>query len=534
MSASLRARFAAEIAAASLPVAEAEWDALFPVWEENLDRREAMRRMDLPDDLAPAPGTRALAPLARPARARLPRAAGFDDPADLGIGEAAAAMRAGLLSAAELAAACLRRIAAHNGVLQAFLHLDADRALRAARAADRLRRRDGPAASPLLGIPFAVKDHIAVRGLPMTAGSRRFIGHVSAADSDVVARLRRAGAIPLGTTGMHEFGAGPPQTEGPLPTGRNPYDLSRIPGGSSSGSAVAVAARMVPTALGSDSAGSIRIPAAYCGLVGFKPTRGLVPTGGAFPYCWSLDTIGPLARSVRDAALLLDGMAGTGTAALRPGALRGLRIGVLRAGYLDAEDLDPEVRQATTTALAVLRAEGARLRDVVIPELEHGTVVYTTLVAECAALHAGQLRRDPSVYTPWLRTQLYGGALVTGPDLLRARRLQALMTGAALAALREVDLLVLPAQATPATPFGASFRPALTQPRARFTRSWNITGLPALVLPCGVVSSGLPIGLQFVGPPDSDALVLAAGHAYEAASAMTPPRPDPAAWEDRR
>lgn len=528
------ARLDAEIRAAGLTLAEAERAAMAPLWRENLARRDALRAVRFELD---EPTFAALPPRAERA-AVLPLgigAAPADDPGDPCLASAAdqaALIAAGRLSSEALVRATLDRIARHDPFLRAFVTLRPEEAIAAARAADEALAR-GAGRSPIHGLPVAIKDCIAVGGWPMTAGSAAFAGRVPQADSAAVARLRAAGAVILGTTAMHEFGAGPARRDGPLATGRNPWDPALIPGGSSSGSAVALAAGLASLALGTDAAGSARIPAAYCGLVGFKPTFGAVDRTGCAMFVWALDTIGPMARTVTDTTLLTEAVSDLriGGAALE-GGVRGLRLGVLRRYYLDAPDVRDDVRAATEAAFAVLRSAGAEIVDVDMPSIDLNDAVYTTLLSESFAVHEPLLAERSADYSDWFRVQLHAAAVHSAGDHIRARRMQARLVREAQAVLGKVDALVFPGQASPATPFGASFIGALTQPRSRFTRPWNITGFPAAAVPCGLSVEGLPLSLHVVGRPHDEAMVLRVARAFERETPWHRMRPDPSRWTD--
>lgn len=519
-----------ELRAVGLVIGAEDFARVLPVWEENLPRRAALRAERFGLDEAPhmAAPDRTEAVLRQPARQKvLTGSTGTLDLCELDLVEQAELLRRRKLSARELTSAYLDRMNRHDPFLRAYVSV-AERTMDEARRADR-EIKAGKIRSALHGVPVAIKDHIAVAGLRMTCGSRLFAEHWPARDAAATARLREAGAIIIGTNTMHEFGAGPALPDGDLATGRNPWDPSRIPGGSSSGSAVAVAAGLCSAALGTDSAGSVRIPAAYCGVVGLKPSYGWISREGVAPYCWSLDTPGILARGVRDGAAMFGAMTGHAIQDLEAG-VRGMRIGVLRRYFLDAPDIRDDVRAATGAAFALLRRLGAKLVTIDIPSVDRNDAIYTTFCAEAYALHAGNLRERAGAYSDWFRTQLYAAATATADDLLRARRLQGRMLREALAALGKVDALILPGQAEPATPFGSSFRPALTQARTRFTRPWNITGLPAIAVPCGFSQEGLPLSLQIVGRPFDEATVLRVARAYERETNWRHRRPDSSKW----
>jgi aspartyl-tRNA(Asn)/glutamyl-tRNA(Gln) amidotransferase subunit A len=438
--------------------------------------------------------------------------------------------------------AYLGRIQEHDRVLQSYITVMAEQALARAKAADTESER-GRRRGPLHGVPIALKDLIAVAGVRMTGGSRLLADHVPARDAFVTRRLYDAGAVILGKLSMHEWAFGRPATEGPFPTGRNPWDVRRAPAGSSSGSAVAAAAGLCAGALGSDTGGSIRGPAAMTGLVGHKPTYGLVSRSGVLPMCWSLDHVGPMTRSVWDAAALLQAIAGTdpddtstrhARAQDYPGALeggaRGLRLGVLRRFYVDWTGLNDDVRSAALTAFDVLKAEGATLEDVDAPSLELAMAAWAPFLAETYEFHSENLRARPGGYRESLRPRVFMGALFTGADYLRAQRLRERFRREVDALLERVDLLVFPGQAAPALRFEEFPMTGLAPASLRYTAPWNLLGLPAAVVPCGLSRDGLPVSIQIVGRAFDDATVLRLARAYERVTDWHTRRPDPAGW----
>ncbi|OFW01748.1 MAG: hypothetical protein A3I61_15125 [Acidobacteria bacterium RIFCSPLOWO2_02_FULL_68_18] len=441
------------------------------------------------------------------------------------------------VSAVELTRACLARIERLNPRLNAFITVLAERALRDAKTADSeigQKRWRGP----LHGIPVALKDLIDTAGVPTTAGSAVFADRVPRADAEVVLRLRNAGAVLLGKLNMHEFAYGDSSAQSHFGPVRNPWDPERVAGGSSGGSAVAVAAGLCYAALGSDTGGSIRQPAAYCGIVGLKPTYGLVSTRGVVPLSWSLDHVGPMCRTVMDAALALQPVAGydaldTNSLAATPidyaAAIRGrtpaLRFGIPRAVFYD--DLDSEIERAVNEALRVLRGLSVSIQDVVLPPYKTLPVV----AAEAYAYHAPYFAKTPDRYQPMTRRRLEAGARVTATAYIEGRRELDRLRRTVLSVFQTVDLLVTPT--TPVLP--ATVREALADPGTpppggvapslRNTQPFDIYGLPSVSLPCGVSRSGLPIGLSMSGPPLGEGLVLALAHAYEQATEWHRRRP---------
>jgi aspartyl-tRNA(Asn)/glutamyl-tRNA(Gln) amidotransferase subunit A len=452
----------------------------------------------------------------------------------LGVRDLAAGIAARRLSPVEVVRALLARIEKTGG-LSSYLALFADSALREARAAEDAVRAGRPL-GPLHGVPFAVKDLIAVAGTPPTAGSR-VPAEPAPHDSTVVARLRAAGAILLGKLNLHEFAYGPEGTSLLHGTPRNPWDpvTPRLPGGSSSGSGVAVAAGLIPVALGTDTGGSIRIPAACCGTVGLKPTYGRVSKAGVVPLAWSLDHVGPLARRVGDAGAVLAVIAGpdpTDAASADvpvpdylagiAGSVRGLRVGVLRQ-YV--EQSDAEVTAALAEAARVLAGLGCILQDVLLARARYSLATSCAVLwPEALAYHEPLLRRHAALYAEDVRRRLAVGAFVTATDYLKGQRARRLLRDEVDGALTEFDCLLaptLPVAAPPVTaievPIGErveSVRTAFTS----FTRLFNLTGHPALALPCGFSRDGLPLSLQLVGRAFDEGTILRLGHAYEQAT----------------
>ena len=446
------------------------------------------------------------------------------------------------LSSVEATQSYLDRIAAHDEVLRAYITVTADLALAQAKAAD-AEVAHGRRRGPLHGVPIALKDLIAVAGVKMTGGSRVLADHVPTRDAFITRRLKEAGAVLLGKLALHEFAFGRPVTDGPFPTGRNPWDVTRAPAGSSSGSAVAAAAGLCAGALGSDTGGSIRGPAAMTGLVGHKPTYGLVSRSGVLPLSWSLDHVGPMTRGVWDSAVLLQAIAGadpddTSTrhavvqdyvAGLEAGA-RGLRLGLLKRYYVDVPGLHDEVRAAATTAFEVLRKEGATIEEVDAPSLDLALAVWAPLMSEAYEYHAETLRATPERFGEGLRTRIYLTALFTAQDVQRAQRLRARIGREVDALFTRVDALIFPGQAAPALRFEDFPTTGFAPASIRYTAPWNVLGLPAVVVPSGVTRDGLPVSIQLVGRRFDDATVLRLARAYERVTDWHARRPDPTRW----
>ncbi|MFB4271467.1 amidase [Nonomuraea sp. GTA35] len=449
-------------------------------------------------------------------------------PFELTLAEAAAAIGRRELSPVELTGSVLARMEAVEGPLQAYAAVLAESARASAAEAER-EIAAGRYRGPLHGIPFGLKDLIDVAGLPTGAGSRARDGHLATADSGVAARLARAGAILVGKTHTHEFAYGltTPQT-------RNAWDGGRIAGGSSGGSAVAVAAGTALFALGTDTGGSIRVPAALNGVVGLKPTYGLVSRHGVVPLSWSLDHVGPITRTVADAALVLPALAGHDprdpasrpAAAFRPapgGDLRGLRVGVPVNHYF--EHVAPAVEGAVRAAVGRLADLGAEPVEVEIPYARYVQATqWGLMVPEATAYHEPTLRTTPDRYAPDVRVLLEAGALIPAADHVRARRARTLMRQAWASLFERVDLIAAPAVPMTAVPAGQESVAwpdgtveAVSDAYVRLSAPANITGVPALTLPVGHDESGLPIGMQLIGRALAEATVLRAGSAYESA-----------------
>ncbi|MGH7388708.1 MAG: amidase [Candidatus Rokuibacteriota bacterium] len=461
---------------------------------------------------------------------------------DLDLQGVSEAIARGELTSVQATEAYLDRIGRHDAVLRAYVTVMADQALARAKAAD-AEQAHGRRRGPLHGVPVALKDLIAVAGVRMTAGSRVLAGHVPARDAFVTERLHAAGAVVLGKLSMHEFAFGRPATDEPFPTGRNPWDVRREPAGSSSGSGVAVAAGLCAGALGSDTGGSIRGPAARCGIVGLKPTYGLVSRRGVVPMDWSLDHVGPMTRTVWDTAALLQAIAGHDPedastraaeapdfASLLEAGVRGTRLGVLRRFYVDWPGLDGEVREASLAAMAELSRQGAALEDVDAPTLDLAPAIWATFLAEMYEYHRDTFRARPHDYREGTRVRLMMGALVTAHDFLRGRRLRARLAREVRALLERVDALVFPGHAAPAQRFEDVPTREVMAPGARYTSPWNLLGLPAIVVPCGFSREGLPLALQIVGRPFDEPTLLRVARAYERATDWHRRRPDPAGW----
>ncbi|CAL9395559.1 amidase [Streptomyces sp. enrichment culture] len=447
-------------------------------------------------------------------------------PFELSLTEASRAVRARELSPVELTESVLARIAAVEGRLGAYVTVTADAALAAAVRAEREISRSGPR-GPLHGIPMALKDLIDAEGIPTTASSHVRAGHVAERDSRVAERLGAAGAVLLGKTHTHEFAYGltTPQTN-------NAWDHSRVAGGSSGGSAVAVAAGGATFAMGTDTGGSIRVPAALNGVVGLKPTYGLVPRTGVTSLSWSLDHVGPLARTVQDVALVLSATAchdlrdpasvsGPMLDRFPGGDLRGLKVGVPRNHYFDR--VAPEVEESVRGAIARLAELGAELVDVEVPMARYVQAVqWGLMVPEATAYHERSLRATPDLYAADVRILLEAGELTSAGDYLRAQRARTMMRDAWARMFDGIDVLAAPTVPMTAVEAGREAvewadgtTEAVSDSYVRLCAPANITGVPALTLPVGHDRAGLPIGMQLMARPFHDATVLRVGRVYE-------------------
>ncbi len=453
----------------------------------------------------------------------------------LGIRDLARAMAARQLSPVEAVRAHLERIDRLDGRLHSFIAVFADAALDAARSAEQAVVT-GWSLGPLHGVPVAVKDLFAVRGSPTTAGCS-FLKEPAAQDCTVVARLRAAGAVLLGKLNLHEFAYGPEGVNVHFGTPWNPWDATtpRIPGGSSSGSGVAVAAGLAPLGMGSDTGGSIRIPAACCGTVGLKPTYGRVSRAGVLPLAWSLDHAGPLTRSVADAAVVLGAIAGHDPAdpssstapvpdyvAGLDAPVKGLRVGLLRE---HVEQAAPEVAAAVEQAAEVLKQLGCEVQDVAVPTARYSLAAsYAILAAEALASHEPLLHRHGAQYTADARRRLLAARCLTAGDRIQGERVRSLIRTEINSLLQRVDCLLSPTLPVPAPPVGVtevqigSRRESLRVALTACTRLFNLSGHPVICLPCGFSSEGLPLSLQLAGRAFDEATVLRLAHAYESAT----------------
>jgi aspartyl-tRNA(Asn)/glutamyl-tRNA(Gln) amidotransferase subunit A len=444
------------------------------------------------------------------------------------IATLATALQARQVSSLEVTNACLDAIAGRDGAINAFIHVCADDARTRASAADR-EIAAGRHRGPLHGVPLSLKDLLDLEGVPTTAASKVRQGHIAAADARVVAALRSAGAVFVGKTNLHEFAMGTTNEDSAYGPVHHPLDPTRSPGGSSGGSAASILAGMAYASIGSDTGGSIRIPAAACGLVGLKPAYGDLPLDGVVPLCVSLDHLGPLCRSVEDAAIVYRAMRGEPDWRPPVGSLSGVTLGVLR-GYFTAR-LDADVAERFEETCERLSRAGARLEEASIPHAgEIGAVYMLLTLPEAAAVHAQTLTARPQDYTANVRGRLQMARYILAEDHVRARRGQAVLTAEVDAALAGRSGLLLPSMPIPATRLGAStvmvagVEEPVRNMTLRLTQLFNITGHPAISLPCGLTSQGLPVGLQLVGHARRTVDLLALAATAEPHVSIAPPR----------
>jgi aspartyl-tRNA(Asn)/glutamyl-tRNA(Gln) amidotransferase subunit A len=435
------------------------------------------------------------------------------------IAELARAIRSGESTAETATRDCLERIAERNPAINAYITVLADEALAQAKQAD-AELRSGRDRGPLHGVPISLKDIIDLRGVATTAASKVRHGHLAPDDAPVVARLRDAGAVFVGKTNLHEFAFGTTNEDSAFGLVRHPLDPNRSPGGSSGGSAASVLDGMAYASIGTDTGGSVRIPSSACGLVGLKPSLGEVPTGGVFPLSQTMDHVGPLCRSVEDAAMVHDALCGRAVSKRRPQDVKGLRIGVLR-GYFTAL-LDPQVAAGFETTCSALTEAGAELEEVHIPHAGDIAPIYLHIVlSEAAALHAKTLDSHAEDYNQNVRLRLEMGRYILAEDYVRALRGRDVLIDEVDALLMRRDALLLPTLGVPAVRLGAlavkigSVEEPVRNITLRLTQLFNITGHPAMTIPCGATSDGLPIGAQLAGARNRTGDLLAVAASVE-------------------
>jgi aspartyl-tRNA(Asn)/glutamyl-tRNA(Gln) amidotransferase subunit A len=452
----------------------------------------------------------------------------------------AAALRERRLSPVEVVNALLERIESEDAKLNAFITVLPERALEEAARAEK-EILAGGYRGPLHGVPVGVKDLICTKGVRTTMGSAFFEDYVPDRNATVVSKLEEAGAIIIGKTNTHEFAYGPTGDSSHFGPTRNPHDLSRIPGGSSGGSGAAVAAELCYAALGSDTAASIRVPAALCGVVGMKPTFGRVSKSGAFPLAWTLDHVGPLSRTVEDNALLLNVLAGYDAedpySIDRPTEdftrdlqrnVRGGVVGVPRNHYF--EHVEDEVERRVREAVEVLRSLGAEVREVELPNLPEALKAQRIILAvEAYTIHKERLDNEPERFGDEISSRLRDAEHLKAHRYAKAQQITKRRSLEEFEhALKEVDVLLTPTVPIAATKIGqreveiGDYEELVFATLTRFTGPTNLNGLPSLSVPCGLTHSGLPVGLQIIGRPFDEATVYRYGHAYEtAASTMS-------------
>jgi len=405
------------------------------------------------------------------------------------------------LSPVERVRQCLSRIEKLNPSLNAMITVMADQALAGARALENTKRR-----GPLWGMPIALKDLYDTKGVRTTAASRQFLDRVPTEDAEVVRLLKAAGAVIIGKANMDEFAYNYTAESSHFGWARNPWNPALSPGGSSGGAAVAVASGMCEAALGSDTGGSIRQPAAVCGITGFKPTYGTLSTKGVLPLAWTLDTVGPMTRTADDALLLYLAMGGRVKSAAAP------KFGIPRKPFFDR--LEPETAQIVEAAIR----EFPGAREVPFPTIEPSPEVpeltrpyLRVLNAEAYAYHKQMFEKTPGKYHPQIRQNIANGAAITAADYIRSRREIDLWRDTSAQLFPAVDLLLTPTTPGPAFPLGKPGSLLFL----RNTALWNLFGLPTISVPCGFTKSGLPIGLQITGRSGEDSLVLAAAARFQ-------------------
>jgi len=454
------------------------------------------------------------------------------DPTDLSIVQASRLIRSGALSPSDLVGAYFERIRRFNGRLNAFVTLTEERAIVHARVLE-AELANGNWRGPLHGIPIALKDNIDTAGVLTTAASAVFAERIPDEDAEVVTRLREAGAIILGKLNMHEFAYGGTSAVSHFGPVRNPWDVARIPGGSSGGSGVAVAARLCAGALGTDTGGSVRIPAAHCGIVGLKATYGLASIRGIIPLSVSLDHVGPMSRTVADSALMLQALAGydpRGIASIRANvpnyssalqrSTSALRLGVPRTLFYD--NVDPQILDAVERALGVLSELTASTQDVELPARPQARPV----LVEAYGYHEEYLEERRELYAASTLERIVGGADVPATDYAEVLYQLKLGRKAIAEVFEDVDVLITPTLAQLPVSIEAALESPLetTQILIRNPAPFNFYGIPTISIPCGFSREGLPIGLQISGPALGELEVLALAHAYEQATD----------WHDRR
>jgi aspartyl-tRNA(Asn)/glutamyl-tRNA(Gln) amidotransferase subunit A len=445
--------------------------------------------------------------------------------------EMADALRAKKVSSLELTNDTLAKIARENPRLNAFIIVLEDSARARASAMD-AEMSHGIDRGPMHGVPIAHKDLVYTKGVRTTGGSKIFKDFVPDHDADIAMNLERAGSVMVGKTGLHEFAYGITSTNPHFGPVRNPWDTNRIPGGSSGGSGAAVAAGIVSMATGTDTGGSIRIPASFCGITGLKPTFGLISKRGVMPLGWTMDHMGPMTKTVRDAAVAFYAMSGVATGYVPPKSadIRGLRIGLPLNYYFDALDLEvaESVRKAVQTAAAL----GARIVDINVPDIDALNVIgRVLLLAEATSVHRENLLNRRADIGADVVTLLDQGRLIRASDYVDAQRLRRIYLGDFSKLWSQVDCIFTPTTPTPAPKIGQTTMKVgsgdedVRLATTRLMRAINVLGIPALSIPCGFTKSNLPIGLQILGAPRAEETILRVGAAIEDATGVAGRKP---------
>src|SRR5580700_10441073 len=434
--------------------------------------------------------------------------------------ESADALRAKKISSLELTNEALKKIA--NSRLNAFITVIEDAARARASAMD-AELSHGIDRGPMHGVPIAHKDLVYTKGVRTTGGSKIFKDFVPDHDADIAIRLVQAGAVLVGKTNLHEFAYGITSTNPHFGAVRNPWDTERIPGGSSGGSGAALAAGILPMATGTDTGGSIRIPASFCGVTGLKPTFGLISKRGVMPLGWTMDHMGPMTKTVRDCAVAFHAMGGTDVA-VKSADIRGLRIGLPVNYYFDRLNL--EVSESVRTAVQTAAALGARIVDIKVPNIDEINVVARVLLlAEATSVHQAHLDRRVDIGAD-VMTLLDQGRLIRGSDYVDAQRLRRIYCREFSKLWSAVDCIFTPATPTPAPKVGqtkmqvGAIEEDVRLATTRLMRGINVLGIPALSIPCGFTKAGLPIGLQILGAPRAEEMILRVGAAIEDATGV--------------
>ena len=424
----------------------------------------------------------------------------------------------------------LERIERVDPGINSYVTVTSDLALQQAKQAEQ-DFASGKDRGPLHGVPIALKDLYATKDIRTTGHSKVLVDWIPDEDATVTTLLREAGAVLLGKLAMHEFAFGAPGFDTPFPPARNPWGTEHITGGSSSGSGAALAAGLCYGALGSDTGGSIRSPAALCGVAGIKPTYGRASRAGVLPLSWSLDHVGPMARSVADCAVMLEAISGYDakdpasadvavpdfTSTLGQG-VAGLRIGVPRAWFNEEEGTHPEVLAAFDSALGILAREGAAIVEVDSSPFVNARAANTIImISEAFAYHEGTLKTRPQNLSAGVRNRAREGAFISAADYVDAQRARVVLANQVRSILRDVDVIASPAAPQPAETFEDQ-DPDSRYRMPSYTPVYNLTGLPAMSVPCGFSSDGFPIGLQIAGRAFDEATVLQVAHAYESAT----------------